>query len=170
MLRYCLKTTYFRGRGPQRIRKVCIFETQSVQAAPVDDYLAGTGFRDGVATGGIALPSLNNMIPVPGGAPGNYNVGHLRQSTYIGRTIEPRFHPVSEIPVPGGVVGANCFLDFYAVSEATINGHNHVAIKCYHVPVTGGFMESASIAAGALPAGIYIAFELEYTMHSGAEA
>ena len=163
-MKYCLKTTWFRGRGAQRIRKVILWQTTTA-----DDYDNGVGFRDGQAIGGIAAPSLTELDQ----SPGQSIMGRIRD--YTVRTIEctegsqgNRMH--SDIPCPNLVGGAYSMLDFFAIADNVINGKNRVQIKCFHVPLNGGVLESANIAAGALPAGILIPFEIEYTSHSGAEA
>lgn len=168
MLKYCLKTTWFRGRGAQRIRKVILWQTTTVQAAPIDDYLNGTGFRDGQAIGGIAVPSLTELDQTPGQS----IAGRIRD--YTVRTIEctegsQGNRMQTGIPCPNLVAQSHSMLDFFTIADNVINGKMRVQIKCFHVPLNGGVLESASIAAPNLPAGILIPFEIEYTSHSGAE-
>jgi hypothetical protein len=174
MLKYCLKTTYFRGRGPQRIRKVILWVTTvNAQGTPIDDYLTTVGFRDGQAISGIAVPSLTELDQ----SPGQSIMGRIRDFTV--RTIEctegtfgNRMH--SDIPCPGLVNLSYSMLDFFAIADNVLGGKNRVQIKCYHVPAPngaiGGITESGNITAGNLPANILIPFEIEYTSHSGAEA
>ena len=173
MLKLCLKTTYFRGRGPQRIRKVILFVTAvDDQGAPIDAYVYGVGFMDGAAHGGINLPALSGLTSgltmVP---PMDFGAGQPipeRILDYTIRTMEPRFHD-HEIPCPDLVAGAFSFLDFTELTDNVLGGHNYVAIKCYHVPTGSVLTECGDIDAGDLPAGVLIPIELEYTSHSGAE-
>jgi len=151
MLKYLLRTTWFRGRGAQRIRRVMLFQT----AAGADSYANATGFVNGLETGGANIPSVRNFIK-----------GRIRN--FVIRTIEPRTITIAAIP--NLVANSKGFLDFTALSDNVINGTQRVAIKLYHVKLNGGVFESANMAAGVLPNGLLLPFEIEYTSHSGAEA
>jgi len=144
-LKYLIRTTYFRGRGPQRIRRVILFQT----ANGVDSY--GNGFLSGTEVIPNSFPSISTFIR-----------GRIRD--YTVRTIEPRVHTNINCP---NLVSAS-ILDFIQITENTINGIQRVQIKCYHVKLAGGILESGNI--GAVTNGVLIPFEIEYTSHSGAEA
>ncbi len=165
MNKYCLKTTYFRGRGPQRIRKVIVLETTAL-----DVYTAGTGLLDGDENPDAA-PSLVTLTDLPaqpfGKILGGAITGRIRD--YVIRTIEPRFHDGADFAITGLVVGAFSFVNGWALADNVIAGSKRVQIKIFHVPANGGIMESANMLAAAVAEGVLVPFEIEYTSHSGAE-
>jgi len=165
MYKYCLKTTYFRGRGPQRIRKVIMLETTAL-----DVYTAGTGLLDGDENPDAA-PSLTTLTDLPaqpfGLISGGPIMGRIRD--YVIRTVEPRFHDGADFAITGLVVGAFSFVNAWLLADNVIAGNKRVQIKIWHVPATSGFMESANMLAAAVGNGVLVPFEIEYTTHSGAE-
>lgn len=164
MLKYCLKTTYYRGKGPQRIRKLILLETTGT-----DTYTGGTGLIDG-DDGGLApgLVTINDFPAQPfGQIRGGPIVGRIRDCVL--RTVEPRFHDGTDFAITGLVVGAFSFVNMRALTLNTMTGAKRVQIRIYHVPATGGFMESGNMLAAAVGNGVLVPIEIEYTTHSGAE-
>jgi hypothetical protein len=164
MLKYCLKTTYFRGRGPQRIRKVILLETTAT-----DTYTAGTGLIDGDdnPVGAPSLTTLTDLLaPAYGLIGGGPIMGRIRDCVI--RTIEPRFHGATDFVIPV-VAGAYSFVNAWVLADNVIAGRKRVQIKIFHVPAAGGFMESGSLNTAAVGNGVQVPIEIEYTSHSGAE-
>ena len=164
-MKYCLKTTYFRGRGPQRIRKVILLETTAT-----DTYTAGTGLIDGDdnPVGAPSLTTLTDLLaPAYGLIGGGPIMGRIRDCVI--RTVEPRFHDGADFAITGLVVGAFSFVNAIGMTDNLIAGRKRVQVRMYHVPAAGGFRESANMLAAAVGNGVFVPIEIEYTSHSGAE-
>jgi len=151
-----LKTTYVRGRGPQRIRKVILITFNDAIATP-DAYVSGVGFVKGNEAGTpLSWPVLSEVIPEP-----------IRNATI--RVLSPSL-------VAPGSFGAGLLAGFNAASKLKVDlfffdpASTLLLMKAYGalVATLGPIQEIAGPSTTTVSG--TITFEVEYTSNSGAEA
>jgi hypothetical protein len=155
-----LRTTYVRGRGGQRIRKVIVINFRGNIATP-DVYETGTGFKQGNYTGAPAAAQpikLSDVILEP-----------IRDATV--RIIPPTILPYDAFDA---ALGAR----FNAVGQIQVDvvsftpSTTVLIMKCVGAigPATEGpIVEPATAIGGDIITGTLV-IEIEYTPNSGAEA
>jgi hypothetical protein len=148
-----LKTTYYRGRGPLRIKRVFLLTTDvNAQAAPRDSYVQGVGLMDGSGLA-PALPNLNKFIGGP-----------IRNA--IVRISDPKWRPIgSRIPE----WNSTTLLGMVVLDLASFDPETkEIAVKGYGFDGSA-LIESESIVAPNFLQGFEVLVEVEYTSFSGAE-
>lgn len=148
-----IRTTYFRGKGPQRTRKVILITFINTIAVP-DAYVAGIGFVEGNVTGTPAVPipmNLAKVIPEP-----------ITDATV--RVVSP------SILAPG-VFGSTFLALFNAASQIQLDilafnpTTKDLGIKCVgaRVATTGPTQEPVAAGPAGVPVVGTLVFEIEYT-------
>jgi len=145
-----LRTTYFRGRGAQRIRKVLIIKLEEG-----DLYVPGVGFSDPTLLGINIQPII--IAPV---------------RDYTIRTLEPRARKTTDFGSAFAALyaGTHVILDFdgFDITDQ-ISGPNYLRVRAYGIPGGGGGFGDEG-EQGALAEEGTFGVEIEYTSNSGAEA
>ena len=156
---YVLKTTYVKGRGPQRTRKVILITFNNLILVS-DTYETATGFRQGNETGTPAAPvaiRLSQVIPEP-----------IRDATV--RIIPPTTLLYDTF---GAVLGARFnALGFIQVDVVSFVPSTTVLVmKCVGAlnGAVGPILEPPTAVGGDKITGNLV-IEVEFTTNSGAEA
>ena len=158
-----LRTTYVRGRGGQRIRKVIVINFRGNIATP-DVYETGTGFKQGNYTGAPAAAQpikLSDVILEPiRDATVRIIPPTILPANAFDAALEARFNAVGQIQV-----------DVVSFTPST----TVLIMKCVGALTgappadEGPIKEPATAIGGDIITGTLV-IEIEYTPNSGAEA
>ena len=148
-----LRTTYFRGKGPQRTRKVILITFINTIAVP-DAYVAGIGFVQGNITGTPVTPVVMNLAQVI-------------PETIMDATVKV-IPPTILVP---GVFGSSFLALFNVASQIQLDilafnpTTKALGIKCVgaRTATTGPTQEPVAAGPMGVPVVGTLVFEIEYT-------